>query len=72
VAVFSICVVVVMCKALLGLVVLTQQGRQQGGTHDNNNTNRKYSHMPRYIRDEGNKAESSIATGTSPDDGQGY
>jgi hypothetical protein len=49
----------------------TQQDWQQGGTHDNN-TNRKYSHMPRLSRDEDNKVEGSIATGTTPEDGQGY
>jgi len=32
---------------------------------------RKYSHMPRYGCDEDHKAEGSIATGTTPEDGQG-
>jgi len=33
---------------------------------------RKYSHMPRQSCDEDHRAEGSIATGTTPEDGQGY
>jgi hypothetical protein len=42
--------VVVMCTFLLPVLLCTvystQQDQQLGGTHDNN-TNRKYNHMPR-------------------------
>ena len=45
VAVSSICVVV-MCTSLLSVLLRTQQDRQQRGTHDNN-TDRRYGHIPK-------------------------
>jgi len=45
VAVSSVCVVV-MCTSLLLVLLCTQQYRQQRGTHDNN-TYRRYGHIPK-------------------------
>jgi hypothetical protein len=45
VAISSICVVVV-CASLLSVLVCTQQDRQQRGIHDNN-TDRRYGHIPK-------------------------
>ena len=45
VAVSSVCVVV-MCTSLLSVLLCTQQDQQQRGTHDNN-TDRRYGHIPK-------------------------